>query len=251
MFGKYLSQFIFLVVLSQPLSAAEKIIIFAAASTSKAITEITHHFNQTNSDIQAKLSFASSSTLAKQISAGAPANVYISANPKWMDWLQQQQFINPASRRDLLSNKIVLIAPRGQKISIKMDQTFDLADKLQGKLCLGEPEHVPAGMYAKQALTALNNWQQLKPHVVGTKDVRATLAMVERSECAAGVVYATDARASKKIEILGEFPVELYSPVIYPVAQVSSTDKAAEVFLTYLASEQAQNIFNKYGFTTK
>ncbi len=242
---------IFTLLLSQPVSAAEKILIYAAASTSHAISEITRQFNQSNHAVQAKVSFASSSTLAKQISAGAPADIYISANPKWMDFLQQQQLILPATRRDLLSNTIVLIAPKGQGFELEMNQNFDLANKLQGKLCLGDPDHVPAGMYAKQAFQSLSSWQALRPQVVATKDVRAALTLVERGECAAGVVYATDARSSEKIERLGIFPQRSYSPVIYPAAAVKPANKAAEVFLSYLDSAQAQTIFNKYGFNTQ
>jgi len=238
-------------LLSQTVIAKERVLIYAAASTSNAITEISEQFNKARPEINVKVSFASSSTLAKQIYAGAPADIFISANPKWMDYLQKQQLIINETRQQLLSNKIVLVTPKEKKIAIAMNKADDLAAKIDGKLCLGDPDHVPAGMYAKQALNSLGWWQNIKPQVVGTKDVRAALTLVERGECAAGIVYSTDASASTKIALSGEFPEHSHNPIIYPVSKLKSAKQSADIFLQYLNSASATAIFNKYGFSTK
>ncbi len=231
--------------------ATDKVLVYAAASTSNAITEICKQFNQTTADIKVKVSFASSSTLAKQIDAGAPADIFISASPKWMDYLQKQQLIINDTRHQLLTNKIVLITPKGQQIAIAMTKKHDLAAKINGKLCLGDPDHVPVGIYAKQALITLGWWKNIKPQVVGTKDVRAALNLVERGECAAGIVYSTDAYSSAKVDQIGEFPEHSHSPIIYPVSKLKAAKKSADIFLKYLNSAAATTVFNKYGFSTK
>jgi molybdate transport system substrate-binding protein len=232
-------------------AAAEKVLLYAAASTSSAITEIISQFQQVSPEIKVQVSFASSSTLAKQIEAGAPAQLYMSANPEWMDYLQARGVIINASRQNLLSNKIVLITPKGMSMVVEMNKEFDFAGKLQGKLCLGDPAHVPAGIYAKQALIALGWWQQLKFNVVGTKDVRAALAFVERGECAAGIVYASDADISKQVELIAEFPSDRHRSIVYPVAMVVPATEAAGTFLNYLSSPAAMVIFKKYGFSSQ
>jgi molybdate transport system substrate-binding protein len=235
---------------AQPVTAVEKLLVYAAASTSNAISEIIDHYNEVTSSIQVKASFASSSTLAKQIEAGAPVHIYISANPTWMDFLQERNLIISESRLNLLSNKLVLVTPLGKGFAVEMQKDFDLAGELKGKLCLGDPGHVPAGIYAKQALTSLGWWDKVKPSVVGTKDVRATLALVERGECAAGIIYSTDASSSKKIELLDELPADSHNPVVYPVATLVSAPDSAQVFLNFLSTSQAKAIFEKHGFNT-
>ncbi|BCG66042.1 MAG: molybdate transport system substrate-binding protein [Methyloprofundus sp.] len=238
-------------LLAGSVSAADKVLLYAAASTSMAVNEVIKQFKQTSPAIKVKVSFASSSTLAKQIEAGAPADLYISANPKWMDYLQARDLLVNTSRQDLLSNKIVLIAPKGQYLTVPMTKGFDFANQLTGRLCMGEPSHVPVGMYAKQALVSLGWWAQLKASVVGTKDVRAVLTFVERGECAAGIVYATDASSSQKVELIAEFPASSHSPIVYPVAALVANNKAVDTFLQYLSSAQAITIFKEYGFSTQ
>lgn len=249
-FKPYLACLITLLLTSQPTFAVEKILIYAAASTSNAVSEIIEQYNKQNPTIQAKVSFASSSMLAKQIEAGAPAHIYISANPKWMDYLQEQQLIINESRLNILSNKLVLIVPKGKYFDIAMDKKTGLAEKLDGKLCLGDTSHVPAGLYAKQALTSLGWWDMIKPSLVGTKDVRAALTLVERGECVAGIVYSTDANASTKIDLITEFPADSHNPIVYPVAVLVSAPDSAHIFLNYLSTPQVKTIFKKYGFTT-
>ena len=235
---------------AQPVTAVEKLLVYAAASTGNAISEIIDHYNKATPSVQIKASFASSSTLAKQIEAGAPVHIYISANPKWMDFLQENNLINNKSRLNLLSNKLVMVTPLGKGFAMEMHKYFDLAGKLKGKLCLGDPDHVPAGIYAKQALTSMGWWDKVKPSVVATKDVRAVLALVERGECATGIVYSTDASSSKKIELLAELPANSHNPVVYPVATLVSAPNSAHVFLNFLGTSQARAIFEKHGFDT-
>jgi len=247
----YLFKFLIILILfSQPVVAVENVLLYAAASTRNAITEVTNLFNKENPAIKVKVSFASSSTLATQINAGAPAHVYISANPKWMDYLQKRHLIINESRHDLLQNKIVLIAPSDSLMTVEMTKEFDLSKKLKGKLCLGEPSHVPVGIYAKQALISLGWWKNIKSQIVGTKDVRAALVFVERGECDAGIVYSTDASVSKKIKILANFSEDTHKPIIYPISTLASAPEAATTFVQYLSSAQAQEIFKKYGFST-
>jgi len=245
-----ISSFIFL-LFSQSASATETVLLYAAASTSHAITEVINQFNRTTADIKVKVSFASSSTLAKQIEAGAPAHLYLSANPAWMDYLQQRQLIVNQSRKNLLTNKIVLVTPKGKPIVVKMENNFNFSDQMKGKLCLGNTAHVPAGIYAKQALISLGWWNKVKSKVVGSKDARASLALIERGECTAGIVYSTDASASKKIQLIAEFPENTHEPIVYPVATLDRATNAANTFLNYLNTSNTAEIFIKYGFNTK
>jgi molybdate transport system substrate-binding protein len=240
-----------LFIAPSPGSTAEKLLLYAAASTYHAVSEIIKNFNNAQNEIRVKASFASSSTLAKQIQAGAPADLYISANPKWLDFLGHNRLIIPESQIDLLYNSIVLIAPVSSSMTVKLKKGFNFAAQLNGKLCLGDPDHVPAGIYAKQALTALNWWDTIKSSIVGTKDVRAALALVERGECAAGIVYTTDAKASQKITVLGQFPPRTHEPIVYPVARIASSSEEAATFITFLQSPQSRKVFKKHGFSTK
>jgi len=237
-----------LFLMVQTVAAEEKVVLYAASSTGSAIRDVVAQFQRIVPDIKVKVSFAASSTLAKQIEAGAPAQLYVAANPAWMDYLQVRGLIDAATRQNLLSNRLVLIAPNGSDIKVKMQSSFDFAGRLQGRLCLGEPAHVPAGIYAKQALQALGWWPSLQSNIVAAKDVRAALVFVARGECAAGVVYASDAGASKQVSLLAEFPVGSHSAIIYPVAAIAPASEAAIRLLNYLRSPQAAAIFRKYGF---
>lgn len=236
------------------MAAETEVVVFAAASTTNAVTEI--------GDLYAarKLghitpSFASSSTLAKQIASGAPADVYLSANKKWMDFLGERNAIEKASRFDLLGNRIVLIAPLQSSLqAVDVNKGLNLAALLgrQGRLSMGDPDHVPAGMYGKKALEALGLWAQVKDRLAPMKDVRAALVLVERAEAPLGLVYATDATISKKVRIAGTFPVASHPPIVYPVAAVAGgKTEAAAAFLTFLKTAQARAVFMKYGFEAR
>ncbi len=235
-------------------SAAEKdsITVFAAASTTNAITDIAKMYEK-ETGATVRHSFASSSTLAKQIAQGAPADVYISANPKWMTYVEDKGLIEPGSRFDLLGNRIVLIAPKDSDIQVKIEPGFDLSGILgDGKLSMGDPDHVPAGIYGKQALETLGSWKTVEPKVARSKDVRAALALVERGECPLGVVYATDAAISTKIRVVGTFPENSHPPIVYPVALVKDrASKQVRSFLRFLKTVPAKTIFEKYGFSVR
>ncbi|CAG0960614.1 Molybdate-binding protein ModA [Methylophilaceae bacterium] len=247
-------RFIFLLVVSSlglfPVyaHAEQKITVFAAASLTNAISEITAGY-EAGKPIKLQNSFAASSALAKQIENGAPAQVFISADQKWMNYLGDKKLIDAASRFDLLNNKLALIAPKGRAFQVQFDPAFDLAGAFDGKLCTGEVESVPVGIYAKQALGSLGWWDGLKQRIVGAQDVRAALTFVERGECAAGIVYETDARVSDKVELIATFPAGSHEPVVYPAALVGNATPEARAFLQYLKSEQASQVFIKYGFT--
>lgn len=233
--------------LSMSASAEQKITVFAAASLTNAITEIAAAYEK-GKTVKIQTSFASSSTLAKQIEKGAPADIFISADTKWMDYLQDKLAIDAASRTDLLTNHLVLIAPKGKTFKVEMNKGFNFAGAFSGRLCTGETESVPAGIYARQSLKHLNWWDSIKMRLVGTQDVRAALVFVERGECEAGVVYETDAMVSSKVDTVAKFPDNSHDPIIYPLALTKGASVQAQDFYQYMKSESAKTIFIKYGF---
>ncbi len=231
---------------------AEKVTVFAAASLTDVMLRIYQNYTTRTGD-RLVLSFAASSTLASQIAAGAPADLYISANEKWMDWLGERKMIASASRHDLLANQLVLIAPADSPlVPFEVSAQTDLS-ALLGKryyLALGDPEHVPAGIYAKQALVSLGQWKDLETRLARMNDVRAALALVEHGEATLGIVYATDAAISKDVKVLARFPEDSHLPISYPVAIVAGHETPAAVeFLAWLSGEEADAIFSKYGFS--
>ncbi|MBK8538147.1 MAG: molybdate ABC transporter substrate-binding protein [Candidatus Competibacteraceae bacterium] len=230
-----------------PVWAADPITVFAAASTTNAIQDIAALY-QKEKGVEVKTSFAAASALAKQIEQGAPADVFISADLKWMDYLDGKDKIVKTSRRNLLGNQLVLIAPKGKVFPVKLEKIFDLPGAFEGRWC-SCVQSVPIGQYSQQALTALGWWAALEPRLAAAPDVRSALAFVERGECAVGIVYATDAKVSDKVEVLATFPPNSHSPVLYPAALVQGAKPAAKGFLEFLASSQAAAIFSRYGFT--
>lgn len=233
------------------LSAAETdadIVIFAAASLTNAVTEIAKAY-QDETHIQVKTSFASSSTLAKQIENGAPADIFISADTKWMQYLKDKKVLNEASVSNLLANHLVLIAPKGKQWHVETNKSFDFFNTFDGKLCTGEMESVPVGIYAKQALNALGWLDASKSRIVGTQDVRAALRLVERGECAAGIVYETDAKISNKVVTIATFPENTHEKILYPLSLTKVASTQSEAFYNYLKSDKAKWIFTQYGFS--
>jgi molybdate transport system substrate-binding protein len=230
---------------------AQTLTVFAAASTTNAVTDIAKRFEESH-DVKVRLSFASSSTLAKQIENGAPADIFLSANPKWMDYVSDKGAVVSSSRRDLLGNRIVLIAPEASLLrTLTVDSGLDLPHLLgDGRLAMGDPDHVPAGMYGKKALQTLGLWNAVKDKIAAAKDVRAALVLVERGETPLGQVYATDAAISKKVKVIGVFSEDSHPPIVYPVAMVKDTALAKE-FIGFLNSRISTDIFQKYGFTTR
>ena len=165
-----------------------------------------------------------------------------------MNYLQDKSLINKTSRKNLLGNELALIAPKGKSFEVKFDKSFDFAKSFEGRLCTGDVESVPVGIYAKEALTNLGWWKDIKSRIVGAQDVRGALMFVERAECNLGIVYETDAKVSKKVDLIGVFPESTHAPVLYPVASTANAKPTSSAYLTYLQSPEALNIFKKYGF---
>jgi molybdate transport system substrate-binding protein len=219
--------------------------VYAAASLTTVLEELAKHY-----DGELRLSFASSSSLARQIDAGAPADVYFSANQEWMDYLEDRDRIESTTRSDLLGNSLVIIAPQGEGFPVKTEKGFMFARAFQGRLALGDPDHVPAGMYAKQALRNLGWWAALRDRLAPAPHVRGALVYVERGECSAGIVYATDAAISRRVEIVASLPASLADPIIYPVAAVKgSTEPEVRQLLEFFHSSEAAAVFRRAGFT--
>ncbi|MDR1946484.1 MAG: molybdate ABC transporter substrate-binding protein [Desulfovibrio sp.] len=235
-----------------PAGAAEpEIVVFAAASTTNAIDDIAALYAQKGLG-SVKASFASSSTLAKQIEQGAPADVFLSANTQWADYLDQKGLLEKGSRSDLLRNRIALIVPKDSKIgTIEIRQGFSLLPALgkDGRLSVGDPAHVPVGMYGKEALMKLGAWDEIKDRIAPAKDVRAGLALVEQGEAPLGLVYESDAVASDKVRVVGIFPAGSHTEVVYPVAAVAGQKVGpARKFIEFLKTPEALAVFQKYGF---
>jgi molybdate transport system substrate-binding protein len=229
---------------------AEDVVVFAAASLKNALDNAAHAFEQ-RGGAPVKISYAASSQLAKQIEAGAPANIFISADLDWMDYVQKRNLIQPASRRNFLGNKLVLVAPAGSGVKVDIKPGFDLVGLLNGgRLAMADPDTVPAGKYGKAALQKLGIWQSVASHVAGAENVRAALLYVDRKETPLGIVYATDAASDPKVEIVGVFPEDTHPPIIYPIAlTAASNNPAAAKFLAFIESPAATPAFQKQGFT--
>jgi molybdate transport system substrate-binding protein len=238
-----------LLALAGPAAAEERVRIFAAASLTNALNDIGVAWEKAGHP-KPSLAYAASSALAKQIQAGAPADVFASADLTWMDYLDQRGRIAAGTRVNLLGNDLVLIVPKGKTVAVEMKRGFDFAGAFKGKLCTGEPGVVPVGIYARQSLEALGWWALVKGRIVGTDDVRTALAFVERGECPLGIVYATDAKISQKVEVLATFPPSTHKPIVYPFAAVEGARPEAQAFLRFVqTSPRARAIFEKYGFT--
>ncbi len=235
------------------LAHAKDITVFAAASLTDAMGEVAKAYEAQNPDDHVRLSFAGSSTLARQISAGGPAELFISANEKWMDWLSDQDLLAAGTRSDLLGNSLVLIAPKDSKLGdIKLEPNSDLTRLIgpDDRIAIGDPDHVPAGIYGKQALTNLGMWETTEPRLARADNVRAALALVERGESPLGIVYGTDAAISKGVKIIATFPANSHPAITYPVAIMKDMKNPASThLLDYLTSAKASAIFRQYGFT--
>lgn len=231
------------------LATAQEVRVSAAASMSNVIDELGKAWKESGGTIVA--SYGASSTLARQIESGAPADVFISADEQWMDYVAKKDLIDPSSRRLIAANSLVLIAPLDSKVTIKLGPGTDLAGALGGgRLALAEPNSVPAGKYAKAALTKLGIWSSVEAKVASAENVRGALALVARGEAPLGAVYSTDAAAEPKVKIVATFPADSHPAIVYPAAVTAKgKDNAkAKAFLDFLSSDKAQAIFAKYGF---
>jgi len=225
--------------------------VFAAASLKNALDDTNVVFTKVTG-VKVVASYAASSALAKQIEAGAPADVFISADLQWMDYVAERKLIRPDSRVNLLGNRLVLIAPKDSKLDhVDLAQGFDIAKLAgDGRIAVADVKAVPAGLYAKAALEKLGAWAKAEPKLAQAENVRATLAFVARGETPIGIVYETDAKIEPKVKIVGVFPENSYPPVTYPVAATAVTANAAVArYLDFLRSGAAKTIFEKYGFS--
>ncbi|QIW16094.1 molybdate ABC transporter substrate-binding protein [Pasteurellaceae bacterium RH1A] len=232
---------------------ADQVTVFAAASMTNAMQSLAEGYKKVNPHDELIFSFGSSSTLAKQIEQGAPANLFVSANTKWMKHLSDKDLTVKETEKVLAGNALVLIATKDwqlNSVDVSKDTWFKGLDGVF--LALGDPDHVPAGIYAKEALTKLKTWPALENHIARTKDVRASLALVEKAETPYGVVYSTDAKQAKNVKVVATFPADSHKAIEYPVAILKEGDNpASRAFLTYLASDEAKAVLQGYGFTTK
>jgi molybdate transport system substrate-binding protein len=232
---------------------AEVLTVFAAASLTDAMKDVAATW-QKQGHAPPRLSFGASSTLARQIEQGAPANLFASADEQWMDYLAGRDLIAPDTRRDLLSNRLVLIVPAIQPRHVTIGPGFDLAGMLgsDGRLATGDPAHVPVGIYARQALQKLGQWDAVKQHLAPANDVRNAVLLVERGEAPAGIVYATDAAVSHRVMIAGVFPENSHDRITYPFAVTRAGDTPeSRALIAWLAGPDAQAIFAARGFAVE
>jgi molybdate transport system substrate-binding protein len=229
--------------------AKPSITVFAAASLTNVLQELGDGFTK-DSSILVRFSFAASSALARQIENGSRADLFFSADLEWMDYLQSRQLIQPATRHDVLGNQLVLIAPADSKVALKIEPHFALAATLgKGRLATGDPDSVPVGRYAHEALANLGVWDGVAARLVRADSVRSALAFVDRGEAALGIVYATDALIDKKVRVVDTFPAATHLPIIYPAALTIGAKADAAKFLAYIRGPAGSVAFQHYGFT--
>ena len=233
--------------------AANSITVFAAASLTNAMQTLAQNYEQkTGTDVM--VSLASSSTLARQISQGAPADIYVSADNKWMNYVEEKGVMDNASRKELLTNSLVIVAPKNSDINhVIVSASWDLKSVLQGtRLAVGNPAYVPAGIYAKQSLEHFQLWKKAEPLLAPANNVRSALMLVENGEAMLGIVYKTDALIAHKVKIVAELPNASHTPIQYPMAMVKGHNTPiVQKFYQYLQSPAAQTVFQQYGFGVK
>ena len=222
--------------------------VFAAASLFGALEDLAGQWERQGHP-RPVLAFGASSTLAKQVEAGAPADAYLAADTNWMDYVARSGRLEPGSRRDLLGNALVLVARRESTLHVDLRRGDDFAGAFTGRLCMGEPGSVPAGIYGRQALEALGYWDSIAARVVGTDDVRAALAFVERGACELAIVYATDAVSSSAVRVVARFDPATHRPIVYPAALVQGARPEGRRFFEFITgAPAARRTFERYGF---
>lgn len=237
-------------MLAAPGAMAADVTVFAAASLKNALDEIAAAWSS-EAGKEAAISYAASSALAKQIEEGAPADVFVSADVPWMDYLVERDLVQPDTVVELLGNRLVLIAPADSQTALEVAPDFDLLGALgDGRLAMGQVDSVPAGKYGREALTSLGVWDQVSGHLAQAENVRAALALVATGEAPFGIVYATDANAEAAVRVVGVFPEDSHAPIIYPAAVTAeATSDDAAAFLGFLRTSAAAEIFEAQGFT--
>jgi molybdate transport system substrate-binding protein len=222
--------------------------VFAAASLTNVLQQLGDEYTR-STGVPVRLSFAASSVLARQIESGAGADVFFSADQEWMDYLEQRGRIQKSSRRNVLGNRLALIAPGDSTQQLKIAPGFPLAQALgSGRLATGDPDSVPVGRYAKSALTSLGVWNEVANRLVRAEDVRHALMFVARGEVPFGIVYETDARVEKQVRVVDIFPAETHPPITYPIALTAGANVEAQKFLDFLRSATGRAAFEKFGF---
>ncbi|MEO8314433.1 MAG: molybdate ABC transporter substrate-binding protein [Pseudomonadota bacterium] len=230
--------------------AAEKIItVFAASSLTNVMDEAGKSF-EAATGIIVRISPAASSVLARQIESGAPADVFISADQEWMDYLASRKLINPATRVNIVANSLVLVAPADSKLSLRIKPGFAIATALgkNGRIATGDPASVPVGKYARAALTQLGVWNAVKDRIIPADNVRTALNFVALGEAPLGIVYATDARCNTKVRVVDTFPASSHELITYPAAAMANAGADAATFVKFLRGDAAQAVFDRAGF---
>jgi len=228
-------------------AAPATITVFTASSAADVLASVAKKYEESH-PVTIRFSSAASSILARQIEQGAPCDIFLSADQSWMDYLAGKHRIQPGSRKDVAANRLVIVTPVNRPLAIRMDKGFDLAGAFSGRLAIGDPDHVPAGIYAREALQTLGWWDPLKNRLVSAENVRAALRLVELGEVNAGVVYLTDARSSGKVAVAGQFPVTAHRAIRYPVALCVTAGAKAGAFLDYLTGRDASSVWTAAGF---
>lgn len=250
--GLCLAAFLALPVVGIHPTAAQTsdVVVFAAASLKNALDDIAAQWLKDTGN-KATISYAASSALARQIEQGAPADIFISADLDWMDYLQQRGLLNAGTRSNLLGNRIVLVARKDSAISAKIVPGFDLASLVgSGRLAMADTVAVPAGKYGRASLEVLGIWNSVQDKIAQAENVRAALLLVSRGEAPLGIVYQTDAAADPNVKVIDAFPENTYPAIVYPIALTANAEaQFANAFLTHLRSAAARQMFEKQGFT--
>ncbi len=232
---------------------AQNVTVFAAASLTDALGELAKTWGA-RSGMTMRSSFAASSTLARQIESGAPADIFFSADEEWMDYLDKRALLEAGTRVSRLGNRLVLVAPAGAPRRVEIRKGVDIGALLgaSGRLVTGDPASVPVGRYAQQALSSLGLWGMIGPRIARAENVRIALAYVERGEAPLGIVYATDAAVAKGVQVVGEFPADSHAPISYPLALVAGrATSAARALRAFLLGEESGAVFRKHGFSLR
>lgn len=225
-----------------------ELLVFAASSLTNVLDELSAEYRR-RAGVSVKLSFAATSVLARQIEAGTRADVFVSADQEWMNYVDARKRIAPGTRRDLVGNRLVLVAPADFAGSLVITAGFPLARALgNGRLAMGDPDTVPVGKYARAALTQLEVWKDVEAKIARAENVRTALMYVARGETPFGIVYATDAAVERRVRVVGTFPADTHEPITYPAAATIDAQPAARDYLAFLGSEDAAGVWRKYGF---
>jgi molybdate transport system substrate-binding protein len=224
------------------------LLVLAAASLTNVLGEMSPHWEK-RSGVRIRLSFAASSVLARQIEAGGRADIFVSADQEWMDYLQTRDLLDESSRRDLVGNRLVLIASADTNVDLTIARGFPLFQALQGgRLSTGDPDTVPVGRYARSALVSLGVWDEVANRLVRADNARSALMFVARGEAPLGIVYATDALMDRKVRVVDTFPPGSHEPITYPAAATRGARAEATAYLAYLAGDEAAPVWKRHGF---